>query len=113
MSKRTNLDQHLDIRMSEDQMTKLLQRVPVGLGTADWVRATLLAEPVQRGRIVRRKTYRDTTPYAERLRLDALLSIAATLGRLAGSPPSASNLRDIHQLLGLVRHEILKKEPSC
>ena len=113
MSKRNNMDQHLDIRMSQDQMVKLLKRVPLGFGMADWVRATLLAEPVQRGRVVRRKTYRDTTPYAERLRLDALLSIAATLGRLAGSAPSAATLRDIHQLLGLVRHEILKKEPSC
>jgi hypothetical protein len=113
VSKRTTMDQHLDIRMSEEQMTMLLQRVPVDVGTADWVRATLLAEPVRRGRVVRRTTYRDTTPYAERLRGDALLSLAATLGRLAGTVESAAAQREIHEVLGLVRQEILKGKPSC
>jgi hypothetical protein len=94
-------------------MMKLLQRVPEGLETADWVRSILLAEPVQRTRIVRRKTYRDTTPYAERIRMDALLSLAATLGRLAGKAPSAETHRDIRHLIGLVRQEILKKDTSC
>ena len=112
MSKHPKLDEHLDVRMNHAQMTKLLQRVPAGLGTADWVRATLLAEPVRRGRVVRRKTYRDTTPYSERVRLDALLSLAATLGRLASKIPSGETLRDIRDVLGLVRQEILKKDTS-
>ena len=113
MSKKINMDQHLDIRISPEQMGKLLKRVPPGVGTADWVRATLLAEPVRRGRVIRRKIYRDTIPYAERLRQDALLSLAATLGQLTASASSPETLREVHELLVLVRREILKKESSC
>lgn len=113
MSKPEKMDLHLDIRVSQAQLTMIMQRVPEGVGIADWVRATLLAETVQRGRVVRRKSYRDCTPYKQRLRQDALLSVAATLGRLAGSG-QVGDLRDeLQELLGLVRRKILKEEPAC
>ena len=79
----------------------------------EWARATLLAEPVQRRRVVRRKIYRDTTPYAERVQMDGLLSIATILGRLARGAFTEETQCEIRKLLGQVRGEILKGKASC
>ena len=113
MSKPGKRDQHLDIRVNGEEMTDILRRVPPGAGTADWVRAELLDRPIQRGRVVHTKAYRDLTPYKDRLRSSALLSIASSLGWIARSPLDPATHRKLEVVLGLVRHEILKEDPSC
>lgn len=112
MKKSDRMDEHLDIRVSKEQLTEILRRVPEGVSVADWVRATLLGQPVQKSRVVRRTTYRDCTPYEDRLRQDALLSVAATLSRMAATRGVGMLEAEIRALLGLVRVQILRK-PSC
>lgn len=113
MSRPPKKSQHLDIRVSDDQMTDILKRVPIGVGLADWVRAELLGQPVQRDRVVRPRVYRNLAPYKDRLRDEALLSIASSLGWIAGSALEPAMRHKLEAVLELVRQEILKETAPC